>query len=299
MQVFDLLSDGNPARSSVLESVQLAYIYANCDHYIHIRCISGLIRRSRAGLRLVASSPANFRFVTAPMAPKRTKRKAVEDAEDDVDILEDAKKQPKAKKAAKVAKESAPSAESSGNGAKDKAPPAEAPGDAGYWLMKAEADSRLHNGKDVRFSIDDLAAVTQSAWDGVRNYAARNHMQSMKVGDRVLFYHSNCKVPGVAGLASVSREAFPDPSAFDKDHAYYDVKSKPEKPTWYCVEVRFEEKFPVIATLHELKALAQTPGNPLSNMVLFKPGRLSVQPVTKAEYEYIVQFAKGKATDEK
>ena len=103
-------------------------------------------------------------------------------------------------------------------------------------------------------------------------------------------------MPGVAGLATVSREAFPDPSAFEKSHAYYDPKSDPSKPTWYCVEVKFEEKIS-LATLHELKALAQQTGNPLSGMVLFKPGRLSVQPVTKVEYDYIVEFAKNKPTE--
>lgn len=181
-------------------------------------------------------------------------------------------------------------------------PPASAPSistssssSKSYWLMKAEAESRMHNGKDVRFSIDDLQSINTSAWDGVRNHQAKNFMKNqMKLNDMILFYNSNCKVPGVAGLARVSKEAFPDPSAFDKTHAYYDPKSDQTKPTWYCVEVTFVKKFNDLVTLKEMKELHSKPGNPLAEMTLFKPGRLSVQPVKEEEYNYIVALGEAK-----
>src|SRR4051812_9931258 len=104
-----------------------------------------------------------------------------------------------------------------------------------YWLMKTEPSV---------FSINDLERQTEAPWDGVRNYLARNFMaKEMSVGDQILFYHSSCDVPGVAGLATVSRPAEPDPTAMDKDSPYYDPKATPEKPIWFCVKVRFQKKF--------------------------------------------------------
>ncbi|KAJ3330950.1 hypothetical protein HDU76_004458 [Blyttiomyces sp. JEL0837] len=99
--------------------------------------------------------------------------------------------------------------------------------------MKAEPDSRIVKGKDVKFSIDDLEAIGVSQWDGVRNYQARNIMQSMHKGDLVFFYHSNTKTPGICGLMTVEREAYVDHTAFDESHPYFDIKSKKEKPTWF------------------------------------------------------------------
>ncbi|KAJ2458319.1 hypothetical protein GGF42_002142 [Coemansia sp. RSA 2424] len=105
--------------------------------------------------------------------------------------------------------------------------------------MKAEPESHIVKGKDVKFSIDDLRSMKESTspWDGVRNFEARNIMRDqMKVGDKVLFYHSNCKTPGVAGTATIVREGYPDDTAFDVEHPYYDAKSTdPSSPKWYMV----------------------------------------------------------------
>ena len=107
-----------------------------------------------------------------------------------------------------------------------------APQRIGHWLMKAEPDTRYERGHDVAFSIDHLAACKITKWDGVRNPEARTIMkEKMQFGDPVLFYHSNTKIPGVAGLARIcSKQSYPDPSAFDRNHAYYDAKSDPEQP---------------------------------------------------------------------
>ncbi|KAJ2800971.1 hypothetical protein H4R20_003860, partial [Coemansia guatemalensis] len=107
-----------------------------------------------------------------------------------------------------------------------------------YWLMKAEPESRIVKGIDVKFSIDDLQAMENSTspWDGVRSYEARNIMRDkMKVGDKALFYHSNCKEPGIAGVMTVVRCGYPDYTAFDLDHPYYDPKSNKAAPKWYMV----------------------------------------------------------------
>ncbi len=135
-----------------------------------------------------------------------------------------------------------------------------------YWLMKSEPDV---------FSIDDLARDGRGSWDGVRNYQARNFMCAMKVGDEVLFYHSSTEPPGVAGVAKVSREAHPDPTAWDRRSGYFDPRSTKEKPVWMMVEVEFVEKFPRFVTLEELKNRPD-----LGGMRVVKRGvRLSVQPV--------------------
>ncbi|KAJ1912195.1 hypothetical protein LPJ71_002767, partial [Coemansia sp. S17] len=143
--------------------------------------------------------------------------------------------------------------------------------------MKAEPESRVVKGKDVKFSIDDLYAMKDSTspWDGVRNFEARNIMRDqMKVGDKVLFYHSNCKVPGIAGTATIVREGYPDYTAFDAEHPYYDAKSTdPNSPKWYMVDVKFESKFDHVISLTCMKDMEQ-----LKEMTLIKRGRLSVQP---------------------
>jgi predicted RNA-binding protein with PUA-like domain len=144
-----------------------------------------------------------------------------------------------------------------------------------HWLMKTEPDV---------FGIDDLAKKKRSGWDGVRNYQARNFMRdSMKTGDLILFYHSTCEVPGIAGIARVSREALPDPTQFDKKSEYYDPKSKAEAPTWMMVEVEFVQKFPQLLPLERLKtekALAKMP-------LLQRGQRLSVQPVSPEEWKAV------------
>ena len=139
------------------------------------------------------------------------------------------------------------------------------------------------------YSIDDLARDGSTSWEGVRNYQARNFMRDdMRVGDRVLFYHSSADPPGVAGLARVSRAGYPDPSARDPASDYHDEKATDADPRWYMVDVEFVEKFPRLVTLDDLRA---APG--LEKMLVLNRSRLSVQPVTDAEYEAVVRLGRG------
>ncbi len=147
-----------------------------------------------------------------------------------------------------------------------------------YWLMKSEPSE---------FSIDDLAQRPDQTepWDGVRNYQARNMMRDdMKVGDSIFFYHSNCDVPGIVGIAQVKREAYPDPTAFDPQNKHYDPKSQPEKPTWLMVDVGFVRKLTRAITLAELKDKAE-----LESLALVRRGnRLSVMPMTENQWHFIL-----------
>ena len=145
------------------------------------------------------------------------------------------------------------------------------------WLMKSEPDV---------CSLADLKRTKTTTWDGVRNYEARNHMRSMTVGDRVLFYHSNAEPSGLAGLAEVSRAAFPDHTAFDPASAYYDPKSTPEDPRWWMVEVRFVREFPQVLPLTDLRRIPE-----LADMQLFKRSRLSVVPVGQHHYDLLLRLA--------
>lgn len=149
-----------------------------------------------------------------------------------------------------------------------------------FWLGKSEPSL---------YSIDDLARDGKTGWEGVRNYTARNFLRDdLKLGDRLLFYHSSCPETGVAGIAEVCREAYPDPTAFDPAHPYFDEKSKPETPTWYRVDVSFVEKFPRVVTLETLKT---TPG--LEGMLVVRKGqRLSVMPVTPEEFDIVVALGR-------
>lgn len=149
-----------------------------------------------------------------------------------------------------------------------------------YWLMKSEPDV---------FSIDDLASKKTSLWDGVRNYQARNFMtQDMKVGDTVLFYHSNAEPPGIAGIAEINGAAEPDPSQFDKKSEYFDPKATKENPRWFCVRVGFKEKFKRVISLDELRA-----EKAIKDMLVLRKGqRLSIQPVTHKEFECIRTMVK-------
>ncbi len=150
-----------------------------------------------------------------------------------------------------------------------------------YWLVKSEPDA---------FSFDDLlrAKKQRTGWTGVRNYQARNLMRDdMKHDDGVLYYHSNAKPMAVVGLARVSKESHPDPTAFDpKDH-YFDPKSDPEDPTWFMVEIEAVGAVEPPLTRDDLKA-----DTSLTEMMLLQRGsRLSVQPVTKAEWSHILKRA--------
>src|SRR5690554_2365229 len=136
------------------------------------------------------------------------------------------------------------------------------------------------------FSIDDLAACGREPWTGVRNYQARNFMRDqMQIGDGVFFYHSNCKVPGIVGIARVACEAYPDPTQFDPESDYFDPKSSPEAPRWQMVDVSFERRFPRTISLAELRDNAAA----LDDFPLLARGnRLSVMPVTQAQWDTIL-----------
>jgi predicted RNA-binding protein with PUA-like domain len=144
-----------------------------------------------------------------------------------------------------------------------------------YWLMKCEP---------AAYTIDDLARDGRTGWEGVRNYQARNFIRDdMHEGDDVLFYASNADPSGVTGLARIACAPYPDPFAFKKGHRYFDPASKKEAPSWYTVDVAFVARFPHIVPLETLK---QTKG--LEAMMVIKKGsRLSIQPVTKAEFAIV------------
>jgi predicted RNA-binding protein with PUA-like domain len=147
---------------------------------------------------------------------------------------------------------------------------------ARYWLMKTEPDA---------FSIDDLARVRREPWSGVRNYQARNYMRDgMRKGDGVLFYHSSCPEPGVAGIAEVASDAYPDPTQFDRKSDYHDPKSTPEQPRWQLVDVAFRRKLKRTIGLAELKADPRLEGFAL----LQRGNRLSILPVSKAQWDRIL-----------
>jgi predicted RNA-binding protein with PUA-like domain len=149
-----------------------------------------------------------------------------------------------------------------------------------YWLMKSEPDA---------FSIDDLARVKTEPWTGVRNYQARNFMRDgMQVGEGVLFYHSSCAEPGVVGVAEVVTEAYPDPTQFQRKSPYFDATSSPENPRWMLVDVAFRRKLARTVTLEEMKAEPR-----LEEFSLLRRGnRLSVLPVTKSQWDFILALEK-------
>jgi predicted RNA-binding protein with PUA-like domain len=148
-----------------------------------------------------------------------------------------------------------------------------------YWLVKSEPDV---------FSYDDLAASPRKTthWDGVRNFTARNNLKAMKKGDRVFFYHSNASPSAVAGIAEVVKEAYADPTALDPRHDHFDPKSKPEAPTWFMVDIKAVEKLKRPVALDEIKKTKS-----LAGMALVKLGRLSVSPVTEAEWKTIIDLS--------
>ena len=151
-----------------------------------------------------------------------------------------------------------------------------------YWLMKSEPDA---------FSIDDLQHVGTEPWNGVRNYQARNFMRDgMQVGDGILFYHSNTKVPGIVGTATVASAAYPDDTQFNPKSDYFDPKASREQPRWYLVDVAFERKLAQVIALDEIKQHADALGEgfPLTA----KGNRLSVFPVTAAQWKLLLSLEK-------
>ncbi len=150
-----------------------------------------------------------------------------------------------------------------------------------YWLMKSEPEE---------FSIDDLERRGIEPWNGVRNYQARNYLRDqMRVGDGVLFYHSNCAEPGVVGLAEIAGAARPDPTQFDPASDYHDPASTPDAPRWLLVDVRFVRRLARTITLAELKDRPE-----LGDFALTRRGnRLSVMPVTPAQWTFILGLEHG------
>ena len=162
-------------------------------------------------------------------------------------------------------------------------------GERRYWLIKSEPDV---------FSYNDLAAARHqtTCWDSIRSTGARNFLRDgMKIGDLAFYYHSNAEPSAIAGICEIVREGYPDTTAFDPKHAYYDPASDPAAPTWFMVDVRAVSKFAHAVTLAELKARPE-----LSDMSLIKVSRLSVVPVQPHEWEIVVEMGLGqkqKSTD--
>lgn len=148
-----------------------------------------------------------------------------------------------------------------------------------YWLMKSEPDT---------YSIDQLQKDKTTWWEGVRNYQARNYMmKEMSPGDEVLFYHSSCEIPGVAGLAEISKPAEADKLQFDKKSDYYDPKATKEKPIWFCTQVKFVSKTKNYVSLEEIRK-----DKKLKDMMVIQKGsRLSIQPVTESDFKHILKLS--------
>ncbi|MHA7878853.1 MAG: EVE domain-containing protein [Saccharospirillum sp.] len=148
-----------------------------------------------------------------------------------------------------------------------------------HWLLKTEPDS---------FSIDDLAAcgARGEPWNGIRNYQARNFLQQMRPGDKVLIYHSSCAVPGVVGEGVVISEPYPDPDALNPHSAYFDPKSQADKPRWWVVDVRYQQHW---ATTVTLKTIKQQPE--LAELPLLKQSRLSISPVSETQWQALARLA--------
>ena len=145
-----------------------------------------------------------------------------------------------------------------------------------YWLLKSEPDV---------YSLDDLKAAGTDCWDGVRNYQARNNLTAMKPGDLAFFYHSRTNPPHVAGVCEISKKAYPDPTAFDPQEKYYDPKSDPDNPRWFCPDVSYICHLPESVSITEIKEQKS-----LAKMVLVNNTRLSVQPVTKRQFRKVCQL---------
>ena len=151
-----------------------------------------------------------------------------------------------------------------------------------YWLLKTEPTS---------YSVDDLSKEKNrtTCWDGVRNYQARNFIRDqMKTGDQALLYHSSTEPPGIVGICEVVKESYPDPTAFDAKSKYFDEQSSRDAPRWFMVDVQLKNKFRRLVPLDELRKI-----DALRDMVLLSKGsRLSVQPVTKTQFDTIVSVAR-------
>jgi len=152
---------------------------------------------------------------------------------------------------------------------------------AGYWLFKSEPNA---------YSFDDLVKDEVAEWDGVRNFQVRNWIRDdIKVGDRVLFYHSSATPTGVVGTATVVREGYPDHTAWDPSSEHPDPRSTPDKPLWYMVDIKPDRRFERMVTLDEMRTIP-----PLQEMMALKRGnRFSITPVTQAEFDTLVRLGTG------
>lgn len=149
-----------------------------------------------------------------------------------------------------------------------------------YWLVKSEPES---------YGIEHLKKDKKTAWTGVRNFQARNHLRAMKPGDGVLFYHSSCAVPGVYGVAEVASLPYPDPTQFDPESPYYDPRATEEKPVWELVDIKFAKELEEPVTLAAIRA------NPkLEAMKILERGsRLSVTPVSAEHFELVISCGRS------
>lgn len=152
-----------------------------------------------------------------------------------------------------------------------------------YWLMKSEPNE---------YSIDDLERDTVEPWTDIRNYQARNMMRDdMKIGDQAFFYHSSCPEPGIVGIMTINSKPYPDPTQFDKKSNYFDPKSSKDDPRWQLVDVKYKRHTKRLLGLKELKAHPE-----LAEMILMRRGnRLSIMPVEKPHWDFIVKLEKRKA----
>lgn len=147
-----------------------------------------------------------------------------------------------------------------------------------YWIVKSDT---------ADYSIEEFRSDRTALWDGVRNYQARNYLMAMERGDQVLFYQSVTQPIGVAGLAVVSKKAVPDPTQFDRRDRHYDPKSSPDRPVWFCPELRFKKQFKAVIGLDQLRKEKR-----LTKMILLKRGnRLSVMPLTEEEFRTVLALA--------
>ncbi|KAM9298816.1 thymocyte nuclear protein 1 [Gastrophryne carolinensis] len=165
--------------------------------------------------------------------------------------------------------------------------------------MKSEPESRMEKGMEMKFGIDDLKAQPDqtACWDGVRNYQARNFLRQMKIDQEAFFYHSNCKEPGIVGIVKIVKEAYTDHTQFDPKNPHYDASSSHDDPRWSMVDVRFVRLLKRYIPLAELKKLYQehkVSNGPLRNMSLFTRARLSVQPLTQEEFDFVLSLEKEK-----
>jgi len=150
-----------------------------------------------------------------------------------------------------------------------------------YWLMKSEPST---------FGLAHLAAAPRrtTAWDGVRNYQARNLLRQMRKGDQAFLYHSSTEVPGIVAIMQIVKEAYPDPTAFERKHHHYDPDSDPKNPRWFMVDVQLKRPLARTITLEELRTHER---KQLRGMLLLRRGnRLSVTPVEAAHWQFILSL---------